>query len=116
MGIVVVDYDMGNLRSVYNALVSMGGDVRISSSGRDVENADKLVVPGVGAFHDTMEALEAKALIGPIRDFIGSGRPYLGICLGLQILFEDSEEGEAKGMAVFKGRVKRFSLEKKFKI
>ena len=108
--IVVVDYGMGNLRSVSKALESLGASVRVSSDPKDVAAADKLILPGVGAFPAAMQELSARRLVEPITQFIRSGKPYLGICLGLQLLFESSEEGEgAKGLGVLAGAVKRFA-------
>ena len=108
--IVVVDYGMGNLRSVSKALESLGASVRVSSDPKDVAAADKLILPGVGAFPAAMQELSARRLVEPIKRFIASGKPYLGICLGLQLLFESSEEGEgAKGLGVLAGAVKRFA-------
>ncbi|MBI2104205.1 MAG: imidazole glycerol phosphate synthase subunit HisH [Candidatus Omnitrophica bacterium] len=108
--IVVVDYGMGNLRSVSKALESLGASVRVSSEPMAVAAADKLILPGVGAFPAAMRELSARKLVEPIKRFIASGKPYLGICLGLQLLFESSEEGEgAAGLGVLKGTVKRFA-------
>jgi len=107
---VVVDYGMGNLRSVSKALESLGASVRVSSDPKDVAAADKLILPGVGAFPAAMRELTARRLVEPIQQFIASGKPYLGICLGLQLLFESSEEGEgAAGLGVLAGAVKRFA-------
>jgi len=108
MDIVVVDYGLGNLQSVYNALKFLNADVKVSGSPQAVNNAKKIIVPGVGAFDDTIKELAKRKLISPIKNFIKSGRIYLGICLGLQILFEASDEGKEKGLSVFKGRVRRF--------
>jgi glutamine amidotransferase len=109
--IAVVDYGMGNLRSVEKALVRVGATVRIVSDAKNVLAADALVLPGVGAFGDCMRNLQRLGLVGAIRDFVASGRPYLGICLGLQALFESSEEAPGVGgLAVFEGSVPRFSL------
>mgnify|MGYP001610259754 FL=1 len=108
--IVVVDYGMGNLRSVSKALESLGASVRVSSEPMRVAAADKLILPGVGAFPAAMQELSARGLVEPITQFIKSGKPYLGICLGLQLLFESSEEGEgAAGLGVLNGAVKRFA-------
>ena len=108
--ILVVDYGMGNLRSVSKALESLGASVRVSSDPKDVAAADKLILPGVGAFPAAMQELSVRGLVEPVTQFIKSGKPYLGICLGLQLLFESSEEGEgAKGLGVLKGAVKRFA-------
>ena len=115
--IVIVDYGMGNLRSVQKALERVGGEARVSDRPDDVARAERLVVPGVGAFGDAMRALLERGLVEPIREFVGRGRPVLGICLGLQIFFEESEEtgaaegaaaSPARGLALFKGRVVRF--------
>jgi glutamine amidotransferase len=107
--ITVVDYGMGNLRSVSKALESLGAEVRVSKDPADVAKAEKLILPGVGAFPAAMRELSTRGLIEPIKTFIASGKPYLGICLGLQLLFEESEEGEgAKGLGVLPGRVRRF--------
>jgi glutamine amidotransferase len=109
--IVIVDYGMGNLRSVQKALERVGGEARVSDRPEDVALAERLVVPGVGAFGDAMRALLERGLVEPIREFVGRGRPVLGICLGLQIFFEESEEtgaAAARGLALFKGRVVRF--------
>jgi glutamine amidotransferase len=108
--IVVVDYGMGNLRSVSKALETLGAPVRVSGEAAAVERAEKLILPGVGAFPAAMRELGARGLIDPIKRVIAGGRPYLGICLGLQLLFDDSEEGTgAKGLGVLAGRVRRFS-------
>ena len=108
--VVIVDYGMGNLRSVSKALESLGAAVRVSSSPDDVAKAEKLILPGVGAFPAAMRELAARNLVEPIKEAIGRGVPYLGICLGLQLLFDESEEGEgANGLGIFPGRVRRFS-------
>ena len=107
--IVIIDYGMGNLRSVSKALEALGASVRVSSNPVEVAKADKLILPGVGAFPAAMQELSSRGLIGPITSAITRGVPYLGICLGLQLLFERSEEGEASsGLGVLRGVVKRF--------
>ena len=112
--ITIIDYGMGNLRSVQKALESQGAKARISQSPKDIKAADKLVLPGVGAMQPAMKKLHSLSLVGPIKDFIASERPFLGICLGLQLLFETSEEGgKVRGLGILKGNVKRF---KKLKI
>lgn len=116
MRIAIIDYGLGNLASVYNALVFLGADAKISDSPKDVEKADRLVLPGVGAFGNCIEGLAKRGLIGPLKKFLASGKAYLGICLGLQILFERSEEGNEKGLSVFKGEVKRFRAESGVKV
>ncbi len=108
--IALVDYGMGNLRSVEKALARVGGDVRIVSDPAAVRTADALVLPGVGAFGDCLANLRKLNLDAPIREFIASGRPFLGICLGFQALFESSAEAPGvKGLGVFAGRVPRFA-------
>lgn len=107
--ITIVDYGMGNLRSVSKALEEVGAKVKVSDDAKAVSSADKLVVPGVGAFKDAMRELRARRLIGPIKKFVKSGRPFLGLCLGLQLIFSESEEGgKNKGLGFIKGRVLRF--------
>jgi len=107
--ISIVDYGMGNLRSVSKAFETQGFKVSVTSSPDDINKASGLVLPGVGAFGECMANLGRLGLIEPIKDYINSGRPFLGICLGFQILFEDSEESPGvKGLGLFKGRVVRF--------
>jgi glutamine amidotransferase len=107
----LVDYGMGNLRSVEKALARVGADVRIVSDAPSVLAADAVVLPGVGAFGDCMANLEKAGLTSAIRDFIGTKRPFLGICLGFQALFESSEEtAGVRGLAVFPGTVPRFGI------
>lgn len=105
--IAVVDSGSGNLRSVERALALAGGSPRVTSDPDEVRRADRLVVPGQGAFGDCVENLAARGLDAAIREFCASGRPYLGICLGLQILFEDSEEASGPGLGILRGRVVR---------
>jgi glutamine amidotransferase len=110
--IVIIDYGMGNLKSVSKAFLKLGEDVKVSSLPEDVDNADAIVLPGVGAFGDCMRNLSLKGLIEPVTRAIEKGKPYLGICLGLQILFNESEEfGLTKGLGIIPGRVKRFSFQ-----
>lgn len=107
--ITIVDYQMGNLRSVQKALEKVGAETRISSDAAEIAGADKLVLPGVGAFGDAMAEINRRDLAGPIRDFIASGKPFLGICLGLQLLFDRGfENGEHQGLGVIPGQVVRF--------
>ncbi len=120
--IVIVDYRMGNLRSVQKALERIGAEAVVSDGPEDVARAERLIVPGVGAFGDAMAALRDHGLVEPIRDFVATGRPLLGICLGLQVLLEESEEvaeapvdvashaGEPlpRGFGLVPGRVVRF--------
>ena len=115
--ITIVDYHMGNLRSVQRGIERAGGEALISSKPSDIAEAEKLVLPGVGAFGDAMAELRRRDLVEPIRDFIASGRPFLGICLGLQLLFERSDEhGEHEGLGVLAGDVIRFELPREFKV
>ena len=107
--IVVVDYGMGNLRSVSKALEHLGGKIRVSSRPKDIENADKVVLPGVGAFGDAVRELHYRNLFEPLKIYLTNRKPFLGICLGLQLLFPSSEEDTtATGLGTFPGRNKRF--------
>lgn len=115
--IAILDYEMGNLRSVSNSMAAVGGDCQVTRDPAVVVQADKLVVPGVGAFRDCMAALKRYELIEPIRDFIAAKKPYLGICLGMQILMEESEEGgRHEGLGIFAGKVIRFDPKYQLKI
>lgn len=115
--ITIVDYQMGNLRSVQKAVERGGGEARISSDPRQIAAADKLILPGVGAFGDAMREINRRDLASPIRDAIASGKPFLGICLGLQLLFERGfEHGEHEGLGVLPGDVVRFELPPNYKI
>jgi len=109
--IAVVDYGMGNLRSVVKALEKVGGQCTLTSDPEVVEQADKVVVPGVGSFGQAMTEIRSRRLETPIKNAIASKKPFLGICLGLQVLFESSEESsEAKGLGIIAGVVKRFDF------
>ncbi len=109
--IAIVDYGMGNLRSVSKAFQSQGFPVAVTNDPQDIDSADGLVLPGVGAFGDCVKHLDEFGLIGPIKRFIDSGKPFLGICLGLQVLFEGSEESpDVKGLGILKGEVVRFPV------
>lgn len=108
--ILIVDYNLGNLFSVNQALTNIGLNAKITSNAAEIESADAIVLPGVGAFSDAMNNLKNLNLINPIRKFVDSGKPFLGICLGLQLLFTESEEFVlTKGLGLVKGRVKRFN-------
>jgi glutamine amidotransferase len=107
--IAVVDYGMGNLRSVSKALESVGATVEVTGDRSRIESSSAVVLPGVGAFAMCMENLERAGLVGTIRSVIDSGRPFLGICVGMQILFEESREfGRVAGLGVLPGKVERF--------
>lgn len=107
--IAIIDYGMGNLRSVQKGFEKVGFEAVVTSDPRVVLEADRVVLPGVGAFRDCMRNLEEGGFVEPILKVISEGRPFLGICLGLQLLFTESEEfGIHKGLDVIKGRVIRF--------
>ena len=105
--IAIVDYQAGNLRSVQKALERFGASSRIATGAAEIEAAEGLVFPGQGACDSSMRQLRAQGLVGPITDFIASGKPFLGVCLGLQLLLEYSEEGSEACLGVLAGRVKR---------
>jgi len=109
--IAVVDYDMGNLHSVCKGLENVGAVPKITDSPAIIEQADAVVLPGVGSFDPAMQHLRSRNLIEPIKSAIASGKPFLGICLGLQILFESSEEGTEPGLGIIQGTVRRFRSE-----
>ncbi|MDM9381933.1 imidazole glycerol phosphate synthase subunit HisH [Chlorogloeopsis sp. ULAP01] len=109
--IAVIDYDMGNLHSVCKGLEKAGANPKVTDSHKDLEKADAIVLPGVGAFDPAVQHLRSRALEQPIKAAIESGKPFLGICLGLQILFESSEEGVEPGLGIIKGKVRRFRPE-----
>ena len=107
--IAVVDYGMGNLRSVQKGFEKVGFEAIVTSDIKTIESASRVVLPGVGAFSDCMNNLEERGLVEPVIRGIEKGKPFLGICLGLQLLFEESEEfGNCKGLGLIKGKVKRF--------
>jgi len=109
--IALIDYGSGNLRSVHKALLQAGAEVRITRTPPELADAQAVVLPGVGAFDDCIHALDKQALLGATRQFIESGRPFLGICVGYQALFDRSEEFNscAAGLGVFGGSVVRFA-------
>ncbi len=106
--IAILDYGAGNLRSVVSALQYIGCDVSVTRDAQELMKADGAVLPGVGAFGDAVSHLRRGGLEQPIRDFIATGRPFLGICVGLQMLFEGSEESPGvPGLGIFRGMVRR---------
>lgn len=109
--IAVVDYDMGNLHSACKGLENAGATPRVTDSPTDIERADAVVLPGVGAFDPAVQHLRSRNLEEPIKRAIASGKPFLGICLGLQILFDSSEEGTEPGLGIVPGKVRRFRPE-----
>jgi glutamine amidotransferase len=115
--IVIVNYEMGNLRSVQKGFERVGHEAAISDDPSVIAAASKVVLPGVGAFRDAMAALREKQLIDPIRAAIASGRPFLGVCLGMQLLFDSSsEDGEHQGLGVVPGHVVRFDVPRPMKV
>lgn len=114
--IAVINYGMGNLRSVTQALQTVGAEVRLCARPADVGDADGMVLPGVGALADCIAGLEHADFSGLVRDWVAGDRPFLGVCLGLQALFEYSEEADTPGLGIFPGRVVRFRLPPEFKV
>jgi glutamine amidotransferase len=115
--IAIIDYDMGNLRSVQKAFEAVGYRAVVTRSRQTIADATHVVLPGVGAFGDCMRNLESYELIEPIKQAISAGKPFLGICLGLQLLFTESEEfGKHDGLNVIPGKVVRFSSKSALKI
>ena len=117
MKVALVDYGAGNLRSVANALTVLGVEMHVAAGPDEIMDATHLVLPGVGSFGDCMGELAARGLLEPVRDWVTAGRPYLGICLGYQLLFEGSEETPGvAGLGVVKGMVRRFAGQPGLKI
>jgi imidazole glycerol-phosphate synthase subunit HisH len=116
--IALIDYGSGNLRSVQKALLKVGAEVRVARRPEEMVDARAVVLPGVGAFDDCVHAMRQQDLLGAIKDFIQSGRPFLGICVGYQALFERSEEFNscAAGLGVFRGKVVRFDEKSGLKV
>ena len=116
--IALIDYGSGNLRSVHKALLKVGASVRIARQPAELADARAVVLPGVGAFDDCIQALARQSLLEASRQFIQSGRPFLGICVGYQALFEKSEEFNscAAGLSIFQGKVVRFAARDGLKI
>ena len=115
--ISIVDYGMGNLRSVQKAFEKLGVPAKIVTAPEEIQAADKLVLPGVGAFRDAIHELQRQELVEPIKSHIQADKPFLGICLGLQMLFDISyEDGEWPGLGVIPGRVVRFTEHPELKV
>ena len=112
--IAIVDYGAGNLRSVANAITKLGYQPRITNRQNEVLNAQAVILPGVGAAADTMESLNRLGLVGPIGQLIADNRPFFGVCIGLQVLFSDTEEGGGhECLGIIPGRVRRLPSELK---
>ena len=115
--IAIVDYDAGNIKSVEKALLLLGQDVKITDSAQEILSADKVVLPGVGAFGDAMGNLERRGLVPVLREVADKGTPFLGICLGLQLLFERSDEAPgAVGLGILPGEILRIPPKEGLKI
>lgn len=115
--IAIIDYGMGNLRSVSNAFDAVGHHAVVTRDVGVIGNASHVVLPGVGAFGDCMANIERLGLVGPIHAAVQSGKPFLGICLGLQVLFSESEEfGLHRGLGIVPGRAKRFPHDRALKV
>lgn len=115
--IAVIDYDAGNIKSVEKALIHLGQEVRITDNAQEILSADKVVLPGVGAFGDAMENLKRRGLDEVIRETAQKGTPFLGICLGLQLLFERSDEAPgAEGLGILPGEILKIPAKEGMKI
>jgi len=109
--LVVIDYDSGNLRSVSKALESVGIQHVVTADSAMIESAEAVVFPGVGSAPSAMAALKSRNLVQPLRDYVASGRPFLGVCLGLQLLMDRTEEGNAECLGIVPGQAKRLAAE-----
>lgn len=114
--IAIIDYEMGNLGSVAKALTYLGQRAEVTSDPDVIYKADRLILPGVGAMGYALEQLKSKGLDQAILNYLPTGRPFLGICLGMQLMFESSEEGDAHGLGIFPGTVRRFAPQPGLKI
>ena len=112
--IAIVDFEGGNLFSVIQACKSISLNAHVTNDYKEILRSDGLILPGVGSYPAAMKVLNKKGLIGPIKEFIRSNKPFMGICLGFQLLFSKSEEFEScKGLDIIKGSVRNFNFEKK---
>ncbi len=109
--IAVIDYNMGNLHSACKGLEKAGATPKVTDSPQEIAQADAIVLPGVGSFDPAVKQLRSRHLVEPLKEAIAKGKPFLGICLGLQILFEGSEEGKEAGLGIIPGMVRRFKSE-----
>ncbi len=115
--IAIIDYGMGNIHSVKKALEFMGAQTLLTNKPQEIKKCEKLVLPGVGAFGDAMEELQKQDLVSAIKDDINRKKIFLGICLGMQLLFESSEESpDVRGLGIFKGKVKKFAPREGLKV
>ncbi len=115
--ISIIDYGLGNLKSVHKALKSLGFTSKITSSIKDINNCNGIIFPGVGSFGDCMKELDKRDLINSLKKSIGSAKPFMGICLGLQILFERSEESpNVEGLSILKGEISKIKFDKDLKV
>lgn len=108
--VALIDYGSGNVRSVFNALKFLGADAHLTDNADEILKADRVILPGVGAFGDCVSGLKSRGLWEIVQESLKSGRPFLGICVGYQMLFEESEESPGVGgLGFFKGKVKKFT-------
>lgn len=115
--IAIIDYDAGNLKSVENALQRLGQECIVTGDAAVIQSADKVILPGVGAFGDAMEKLQSLKLVEPIRRVVEEKKPFLGICLGLQLLFDSSDEAPGvEGLGILPGKIVAFPKKEGYKI
>lgn len=115
--IAIIDYGMGNLRSVQKGFEKVGHQATITNDPADIRDAAKVILPGVGAFPDAMHELQRRELVEPVREAVAAGKPFLGICLGLQLLFEVGwEGGRHEGLGILPGEVVRFQVPPEYKV
>ena len=114
--IAIIDYDAGNLRSVEKAFEFLGEEVTVTRDREKILSADGVVLPGVGSFGDAMDKLTQYGLVSVIKEAVSLKKPFLGICLGMQLMYEESEEGNAGGLKILKGKVRKFPETPEFKV